>query len=305
MMQMIVNEYASAHPDDAPALFSRTSDFRFFDARGRLVHQILPTGTKGYLAIHVTSTGHQASHEESQRLALTLPIAGFAKVDVGGKEHRVTHGDAILLSPSQRHSGLFPGLDSQYESFTVLAPPSLTTLMTQEDWRLRPAWNGAATAHQLFHLAYTMAESGRPMTRTAIDALEALIEDVFHDMLDIGQAEAVTSSSRNDEIVQNAVHFMREHYQVAISMTQVAQHLDIGTRCMQLAFHDRLGKSPKRLLAEIRLDALRRQLLSPTPETTVTSAAMASGLFHLGRVSQAYSQMFGELPSETLTRMRT
>lgn len=304
-MQLTVNEFVSSRQGETPALFSRTSGFRFFDSRGRLVHRVLPTGPRGFSAINVLSTGHQANHEESTRLALTFPLAGFAQVNIGGQSHRIVPGDAYVIAPSQRHSELRAGVRGTYESYTVLAPPSLTQRMRQESWRLRTNWHGAAAARHLFQLAFAMADMGRPMSAAAIGALEALIEDTFYGVIDDGaDTYDAVSESRSAEVVHLATVYMREHFQLPISMTEVARSIGIGPRCMQLAFHERTGKSPKQVLAGIRLEALRQQLLTASPETTVASAAMAAGLFHLGRVGRAYFEVFGELPSETLLRKK-
>ena len=56
-------------------------------------------------------------------------------------------------------------------------------------------------------------------------------------------------------------------------------------------------------LKQKRLEAARRTLLAASPLTTsVTEVATQWGFFHLGRFARDYSQLFGELPSETLKR---
>lgn len=306
MMHVVVNEFVGSRPEDAPALFSRTNDFRFTGGRGRLVHRILPKGRRGFQAINVATTGHQASHLENDRLALTVPVGGYADVELGGRSRRVKPGDAIVLSPSQRFSRLSPQPQGNYESFTVLAPMLLTTMMEQEACRLVQDWNGSAVARQLFRLAFEMAQSDKPLSSNALNALEALIEDTFFDVMDATPAEwPDTSACRNEEIVRSATAYMHDHYQLPISMTEVARSAGVGPRCMQIAFHERLGKTPKQVLLHIRLDALRTSLLRPSPDSTVTSAVMSVGFFHLGRASGSYHERFGELPSETLMRSRS
>ena len=68
-----------------------------------------------------------------------------------------------------------------------------------------------------------------------------------------------------------------------------------------------------RYLPDKQLDSMERSARSETltwPRSfgslacrhSVTEAAFASGLHHLGRVSAEYRPQFGELPSETLAR---
>lgn len=60
--------------------------------------------------------------------------------------------------------------------------------------------------------------------------------------------------------------------------------------------------SPMQRLKEIRLAAVRAELSSPAPDTTVTQAALRWGFGHLGQFSASYQQRFDELPSATLKR---
>jgi AraC-like DNA-binding protein len=57
-------------------------------------------------------------------------------------------------------------------------------------------------------------------------------------------------------------------------------------------------------LREQRMLAVRRELMDPKHNTSVTDIALKWGLNHLGRFSAYYSTQFGEMPSETLRMAR-
>ncbi len=64
------------------------------------------------------------------------------------------------------------------------------------------------------------------------------------------------------------------------------------------------GKSLKdlrgdRRLLIMRLNEARRDLLFNGSEISISDIAMEWDFYHLGRFSQQYSHMFGELPRET------
>jgi transcriptional regulator GlxA family with amidase domain len=84
----------------------------------------------------------------------------------------------------------------------------------------------------------------------------------------------------------------------------IASAAGVDVRALQRAFSVWLGLSPRQYIAELRLDALRAILVAGQEDVTVTSAAAACGLFHFGRVGQAYKLRFGELPSQTLRQSR-
>lgn len=75
---------------------------------------------------------------------------------------------------------------------------------------------------------------------------------------------------------------------------------------LQNAFHAILGIGPNAWLKRIRLNAVRRELISPwSQSTTVKDAAMQWGFWHLGQFATDYQQLFAEKPSLTLhQRMR-
>jgi transcriptional regulator GlxA family with amidase domain len=55
---------------------------------------------------------------------------------------------------------------------------------------------------------------------------------------------------------------------------------------------------------ELRVAAVRQELLHPNAQTSVTDTALKWGFNHLGRFSSYYAQRFGQLPSETLSVAR-
>jgi AraC family ethanolamine operon transcriptional activator len=70
---------------------------------------------------------------------------------------------------------------------------------------------------------------------------------------------------------------------------------------LQNAFHAILGIGPNAWLKRIRLNAVRRELISPWSEReTVKEAAMQWGFWHLGQFATDYQQLFAEKPSMTL-----
>jgi AraC-like DNA-binding protein len=71
-----------------------------------------------------------------------------------------------------------------------------------------------------------------------------------------------------------------------------------GQRALQKLIAARHGVSPMAFVRQRRL-ALVRDRLSDERECLVTEAALDHGLNHLGRLAQAYRQLFGESPVET------
>ena len=88
-------------------------------------------------------------------------------------------------------------------------------------------------------------------------------------------------------------------------MAKLAESLGVSLRSLQMAFAAAYGGcSPRAILNRIRPEKARARLLASPQDGQVTTIAMDSGFFHLGRFSQAYARAYGEKPSETLARRR-
>ena len=91
-----------------------------------------------------------------------------------------------------------------------------------------------------------------------------------------------------------------------VTVLELCNQLHVSRRTLQNAFHAILGIGPNAWLKRIRLNAVRRELISPwSQSTTVKDAAMQWGFWHLGQFATDYQQLFAEKPSLTLhQRMR-
>jgi transcriptional regulator GlxA family with amidase domain len=105
-------------------------------------------------------------------------------------------------------------------------------------------------------------------------------------------------------LVRRAERYMTDHADTPITVSDVAAHLGVSLRALQVGFQKWRNTTPNALLREIRLKFVRDRLLSDT-ETDVTTIAMRYGFAHLGRFSARYREKFGEVPSDTLRRQRS
>jgi AraC-like DNA-binding protein len=88
-----------------------------------------------------------------------------------------------------------------------------------------------------------------------------------------------------------------------IHLADLCRALQVPRRTLQRAFTETLGMGPARYLTLKRLAAVRTALQRSDPAaTTVTETAVQHGFWELGRFAKDYRQIFGERPSETLSR---
>jgi AraC family ethanolamine operon transcriptional activator len=74
---------------------------------------------------------------------------------------------------------------------------------------------------------------------------------------------------------------------------------------LQNSFREVADTTPVHYIRCLRLDAVRRQLLSTPNPPSITEAAMSRGFTHLSHFTEQYRSLFGELPSETLHGRKT
>jgi AraC family ethanolamine operon transcriptional activator len=145
-----------------------------------------------------------------------------------------------------------------------------------------------------------MARPNAPVPPTAISRVESRIFDVILDM--IRSAEAIEPLHHRARIAREVLAIMKEHREYPLSITDLCIRTGAKERTLFLSCVEAFGKSPARLLVELRLNAARRALQEPDDGATVTRIAAAYGFTHFGRFSESYLRQFGELPSATLAR---
>lgn len=106
-----------------------------------------------------------------------------------------------------------------------------------------------------------------------------------------------------------AVAIVKECHRIALGalheqplrIEELCSRLRTSRRTLQNSFHQVAGASPVAYLRNLRLNAVRRQLMSTSADrVSVSDAAMEAGFDHLGHFAGRYKALFGESPSQTI-----
>ncbi|MDQ7980290.1 helix-turn-helix transcriptional regulator [Paraburkholderia sp. SARCC-3016] len=88
-----------------------------------------------------------------------------------------------------------------------------------------------------------------------------------------------------------------------LSVREVASHVGVTERAMQIAFKNHLGLSPSELIRRQRMERIRDDLLDDdAPVTSVIDVARKWGVRHRSTLINGYRRVFDEVPSETMSR---
>ena len=154
----------------------------------------------------------------------------------------------------------------------------------------------------LHHLALSQPQSlsqGRSSHLILEDFLPLLI-----DALPRSQSSQVpwVSLCRAD-LVKQAQLYMESHLDKPLTLASLCQALHTSQRPLHYGFQEVFGVSPMAYLKLLRLTAVRHQLSQADPgQITVTEIASHFGFWSSGHFSRDYKNLFGELPSVTLTK---
>jgi len=118
-----------------------------------------------------------------------------------------------------------------------------------------------------------------------------------------GERPAPDGPTRSHAIVSRAQEYMRVHVEDALTVEDLCRELGVSRRTLQYSFREVLRVNPVGYLRALRLNGVRRALKSADQRCgSVQDIAARWGFWHLSHFACDYRRMFGELPSETLSR---
>ncbi|MEX3761388.1 helix-turn-helix domain-containing protein [Paraburkholderia phenoliruptrix] len=158
----------------------------------------------------------------------------------------------------------------------------------------------------LCQLERVLCEALDTATLTACDAFDqrVLEHNVVGILLDLVQSSdesesvALPSPSTQSYVVRKSQEIALESDDLP-TVLDLCHHLRISRRALQYSFQNVVGTTPTAYLRSIRLNAVRRFLLTTPGAIRIGDAAAQFGFCHFGRFSAYYQQHFHELPSRT------
>ncbi len=101
-------------------------------------------------------------------------------------------------------------------------------------------------------------------------------------------------------IAKRARDYINDHRGIDISIHDLCRQTGVCRRTLEYSFRYSIGQSPAAYLRSIKLNEIRRVLLSPDhAEMSIGDIVADWGIWHLSRFANYYKKQFNELPSET------
>src|SRR5437868_4550920 len=104
--------------------------------------------------------------------------------------------------------------------------------------------------------------------------------------------------------VKKAIAYLRKNSDRPVAMADLIAVAGVARRTLNKHFQDFIGETPRGYLRRLRLERVHTRLAAAEGRASVTDIATAAGFTHFGRFSADYRKLYGEAPSQTLTRAR-
>ncbi len=236
-----------------------------------------------------------------------LPVAGTVHVHVGDASYSSDNAGSLGLAPSSRSTKVVPDDNSLFEAVMLkIAVSDMQKLDVHVPQRKGVPYLQTEDAviislRDLLKYTFKLFHSNSPLVKSArvLRGLEVLVEEHIRCLLPIDGDESPLHIA--PARLAAAEEFMRARFADPVSMRDIAEHIGVSVRYLQLLFQKSKGKTPRQRLSEIRMEEARFRLLAGNGQS-VTSIALNCGFSHLGRFSRFYQLAYGESPSDTLRR---
>jgi len=120
----------------------------------------------------------------------------------------------------------------------------------------------------------------------------------FHTKIDL------IKINNKERLLSRALEFIHCSDLKTLTVSSLIKGIYSSSRSVQYCFSDLLGITAKKYIVIMRLNMIRKKLLSTSPiDKTITQVASEFGVVNMGRFKQDYENFFNESPRQTLNKI--
>ena len=150
-----------------------------------------------------------------------------------------------------------------------------------------------------FWLTFFQKEESQSLTQDIYLRIEEDIVEYLFGLIQVNEK----SSSKEQFDISRARKILESNIDNIYTIADLVTELQVSTRTLQSHFKEKLGISPKQYLQNLRLNAIREELLRANPQDiTVSEIALKYGFFHPSHFTLEYKKLFHKTPTETLLK---
>jgi len=292
------------------------------DASTRFRHRSSVASINGLSIVATASTPLYVEVKDAEHPALLVPLSGNSFTTVEKVRYQWNAGEAAILLPATarrghdtKRSALFITIDKQRIETTarsMLGPDAYDNVdfLSLYQPRTLAMRTKAIDFNTVFrHYGELIDQfASRPdlLGLSGIDEacyrtiVMMLLPKQFAVLPGIGRKEPnVLSNQRVNELCE----YILANLERTVTMTELESVSGVSARSLQYAFRRRFNCTPGQWIVEQKLLAVHSRLLNEKLDESITQTAIHF-FVNLGDFSRKYRHRFGELPSQTLARVR-
>jgi len=251
------------------------------------------------------------SHRK-ERLGLVLPNAGIVNGRIRDRTVVIDRDYALALSVPEVNAISYAGCGKhghvtlEFDVATVQRTLSgIAEGASLRSIELSPQLSLACPAGQMLKALTEAAGAGmrdaslrseKSMTLLGESILRLVFLNFPHGLSDRLRRHQHVATPRQ---ISEAIDFIHANMHQALTLTEVAQAAGMSVRSLQYGFHRFRNVTPRAYLRQVRLEAVRAELVSPLNALPVRDIALKWGFAHMGHFAASYRAAYGEAPSET------
>jgi len=265
------------------------------------------------LGIRESGAKHcQNAAVEEKKVGMIFPLIQEEHISNGKiigpeKQYIILHGDEnrIIFPNNNKHIALLfhtDQLDNYFSEDEVEQfmhnYQGISTSMVSSDKKL-------LITQKLYNLFEDFKELDKRIDKSPLaydDAYEALFY-ALNSYQEAHTTKIFNHVKNNERLLARALEYIHSEPLQTITVSSLVKNIHASSRSIQYCFSELLGMSPKKYLVRLRLNAIRRELYTSSPnDQTITNIANKYGVVNIGRFKQDYDNFFNETPRETLAR---
>lgn len=239
---------------------------------------------------------------------LQILLRGHCLWRRGRAERLLGPGELLLINPDEPVDLAY---SADCEKFILKLPNRLLESVCDEQRWQRPS-EGVRFIHSHYQLLALEgfagllamvcheAEASEPLLRVQEHYSQIVASKLLTLMPTNVSREAISSQGITFDRIAG---YIEGNLKLDISSEQLARMASMSLRSLYALFERNAGTTPKMYIRQKKLERIHANLADANcPVRSITELAMDYGFVHLGRFSENYKSLFGELPSDTLKR---
>jgi len=256
---------------------------------------------------------------DSLETTLLIPWHGWSTTVIDGRKHRWQAGNSAMLVPGTARTGesgirsklgiTFNPRRLQAVAAAMLGPRDRGRLdLGLHKPRVIPLTPLRSPAMALLKQVLPLIDlGGGSEANLRMLGLDDTLYRILAVMLapeTLAASFARGPTSQSSAAISQVTEYIVGHLDRPITLSDLERVAGLSARTLQVAFRKAHGCSPREWIRRRRLMVARERLLVADKSTTVAAVALASGFSRPSSFAAAYTQRFGESPSDTLARAR-